>query len=118
FAALDLTGSVSALGFVVAARSVTNVVFLLFGGVMADRLPRQLVMVGASLLAAVSQGVVAAVVLTGTATVALLAVLGAVNGFAAAFAFPATSALVPQTVPEGLRRQANVINRLGVNAAL
>lgn len=118
FAVLDLTGSVSDLGLVVAARSVTNVVFLLFGGVVADRLPRQLVLVGASTLAALSQGVVAAVVLTGSASVPLLAVLGTVNGFAAAFAFPASSAIVAQTVPEGIRRQANAINRLGSNAAL
>ncbi|MFC7481707.1 MFS transporter [Luedemannella flava] len=101
FAVLDLTGSVSDLGLVVAARSLTNVVFLLFGGVVADRLPRQFVMVAASILAAVSQGLVAALVLTSSATVALLAGLGVVNGFASAFSFPASSALLAQTVPEG-----------------
>ena len=118
FAVLDLTGSVADLGLVVAARSVTNVVFLLVGGVVADRLPRQLIMVASSVLAAASQAVVAALVLTGSATVALLAVLGVVNGFAAAFGFPASSAVLPQTVPEDTRQQANALNRLGVNAAM
>src|SRR5262245_11346443 len=37
FAVLDLTGSVAALGLVVGVRATTNVVFLLFGGVVADR---------------------------------------------------------------------------------
>ncbi|GAA1747910.1 MFS transporter [Luedemannella helvata] len=118
FAVLDLTGSVSDLGLVVAARSLANVVFLLVGGVVADRLPRQLVMVASSVLAAASQAVVAALVLTGSATVTLLAALGVVNGFAAAFGFPASSALLPQTVPEESRQQANALNRLGINTSM
>ncbi len=118
FAVLDLTGSVSALGVVVGVRSLTNVVFLLVGGVIADRLPRHLVVVVSSLLAAGTQAVVAVLVLTGAATVPLLAVLSAANGLLAAFALPATAALVPQTVPEGIRQQANALNRLGFNAAM
>lgn len=118
FAVLDLTGSVSALGLVVGVRSLTNVVFLLVGGVIADRLPRHLVVVVSSLLAAGTQAVVAVLVLTGTATIPLLAALSAANGLLAAFALPATAALVPQTVPEGIRQQANALNRLGFNAAM
>jgi MFS family permease len=118
FAVLDLTGSVRDLGLVVGARSLTNVVFVLAGGVIADRLPRQLVLVVSSLLAAGSQAAVAALVLTGTATIPLLVALSAANGLVAAFAFPATAALVPQTVPEDIRQQANGINRLGFNAAM
>ena len=64
FAVLDLTGSARDLGLVVASRSATMVAFLLFGGVVADRLPRHLVMVSSSALAALSQGVVAMMVLT------------------------------------------------------
>jgi MFS family permease len=70
------------------------------------------------MLAGAAQFAAAAFVLTRTASVPLLAALAAVNGLAAAFAFPATAALVPQTVPAAIRRQANVINRLGVNAAV
>ncbi|WP_406077289.1 MFS transporter [Micromonospora sp. NBC_00858] len=118
FAVLDLTGSVRDLGLVVGARSLTNVLFLLVGGVIGDRLPRHLVMVAASLLAAGSQATVAATVLTGSATVPMLIVLSAVNGLASALALPAASALVPQTVPAQLRRQANAINRLFFNSAM
>src|SRR5215831_12357218 len=118
FAVLDLTGSARDLGLVVAARSATMAVFLLFGGVVADRLPRQLVLVGSSVLAGLSQATVATMVLTHTATVGRLMVFAAVNGLASAFAFPASAALIAQTVPAAIRRQANALNRLGINTAM
>jgi len=40
FAVLDLTGSTTDLGIVLAARQIPVLVLLLFGGVWADRLPR------------------------------------------------------------------------------
>jgi MFS family permease len=118
FAVLDLTGSVRDLGLVVGARSLFNVLFILFGGVVADRLPRHAVMVVSSVLAAASQAAVAAVVLTDSASVGLLMALSAVNGTVSAFAFPAASALLAQTVPDEIRKQANAINRLGINTAM
>ena len=75
FAVLDLTGSALDLGLVVGARSLTTIVFILFGGVVADRLPRSVVMVASSTLAAASQAAVAALVLTHTATIPLLLAL-------------------------------------------
>ncbi|MBF9073657.1 MFS transporter [Streptacidiphilus fuscans] len=118
FAVLRITGSVTELGLVVAARSLFNVVFLLFGGVVADRMPRRLVLVGSSALSAASQGSLAALVLTHHATIPLMLVLSACNGTFAAFALPASSALLPQTVPTEERRQANAINRMGANSAM
>jgi len=117
FAVLDLTGRASDVGIVVASRSLTNVLLLLFGGVLADRLPRQLVLTGSSLAAAGTQGLVAALVLSGQATVPLLAVLSAVNGAVAAVAFPASSALTPQTVPAPVLQAANALLRLSMNSA-
>ncbi|HVQ93425.1 MAG TPA: MFS transporter [Mycobacteriales bacterium] len=118
FAVLDLTGSLRDLGLVVGAKSAASVVFLLAGGVIADRLPRRLVLAAASALAAVTQGLAAAAVFTGTATIPLLTVLALANGTVAAFTLPASSALLPQTVPPEIRRQANAINRLGFNGAM
>ena len=59
FAVLDITGSATDLGLVVATRTIFNVVFLLFGGVLADRLPKHLLMVGSNLLAAAAYSVLA-----------------------------------------------------------
>ncbi|GAB2579551.1 MFS transporter [Paractinoplanes abujensis] len=117
FAVLDLTGSATDLGLVVGARTVVNVVFLLFGGVLADRMPKHLLMVGASAAAAVTQAAVAALVLTGTATVPILMALGAINGMVGALALPASSSILPLTVPAEIRQQANAFNRLSLNAA-
>ena len=117
FAVLDLTGRASDVGIVVASRSLTNVLLLLFGGVLADRLPRQLVLTGSSLAAAGTQALVAAMVLSGQATVPLLALLSAVNGAVAAIAFPASSALTPQTVPAPALQAANALLRLSMNSA-
>ncbi len=50
FAVLDLTGSATDLGIVLAAKTVPLVAFLLVGGVFADRLPRRLVMLVADVV--------------------------------------------------------------------
>ena len=99
FAVLDLTGSAVDLGIVVASRSIANVAVLLFGGVIADRLPKHVLLVGTSLAAAGTQAVVAALVLSGSATIPLLVILSILNGAVAAVSFPASAAIVPQTVP-------------------
>jgi len=116
FAVLDLTGSAADLGLVVAARSIANVAVLLFGGVIADRLRRDVVLVGTSLAAAGTQAVVATLVITGSATIPLLVVLSVLNGAVAAVSLPAAAALVPETVPDALLRPANALLRLGLNA--
>lgn len=114
FAVLDIGGSASDLGIVVASRSLCNVLFLLVGGVVADRYSRSRVLVSSAVVAAVSQAIVAWSVLDGSATVISLTLLGALNGAAAGIALPASSALVPQVVPATDLRQANALIQLGI----
>ncbi|OVZ79759.1 MFS transporter [Yersinia intermedia] len=114
FAVLDIGGSAADLGLVVAARSIFNVAFLLIGGVLADRYSRSKVLLSSSVIAALSQGIVAWLVLDGTATIMWLAVLGTINGAAAGIALPASSAMVPQTVPARNLREANAFIQLGI----
>lgn len=116
FAVLDIGGSATDLGLVVAARSIFNVAFLLIGGVLADRYSRSLVLLSSSTIAALSQAVVAWLVLDGSATVIGLAVLGTINGAAAGIALPASSAMVPQTVPKYHLRTANAFIQVGIYA--
>ncbi len=117
FAILDLTGSKADLGFVLAARTLPTVVFLLVGGIWADRLPRHHVMVASNALSGLSQATVAALLFSGHARVWQIAALAAVNGASSAFFFPAASGITPQTVPEPLLQQANAVLRLGRNSA-
>ncbi|WP_017585051.1 MFS transporter [Nocardiopsis ganjiahuensis] len=109
FAVLDVTGSLAQVGLVVGARSIANVALLLLGGVLADRLPRTLVIQSACVLAALSQALLALALLTGTATLTTMVALSALNGAAAAANLPALAALTPQTVPHTLLRPANAL---------
>lgn len=111
-----LHGSASDLGIVLAARLVPTVCFLLLGGVLGDRLPRHVVMVGSNAVSGASQGVAALLLLTGHASVTNLAALAAVNGLSSAFFMPASEGIVPQTVTPGLLQEANAILRLSLNA--
>ncbi len=109
FAVLDLTGSATAIGIVIAARSLPQVAFLLVGGVVSDRFSRSLVMQLSHLLSALTQGAVAALLLTGTAELWMVVVLEAINGTVSAFTFPAIQGVVPQVVPKTHLQQANAL---------
>jgi MFS family permease len=93
------------------------VLFLLVGGIWADRLPRHRVMVFSNVVSGISQGLIAALLLTHHAEIWHLLVLGAINGLSSAFFFPAATGIVPQTVPQRLLQPANAILRLGQNAS-
>jgi MFS family permease len=117
FAVLELTGSASALGLVLATAFASRVVFLLLGGVAADRLPRQSVMLAADLLRTVSQGLVAVLLVTGHAHLWQLVVLFALFGAGDAFFSPASTGLVPETVRAELLQQANALMSLSRSVA-
>jgi MFS family permease len=109
FAALQIAHTASALGLVLAASTTARVVFLPIGGVWADRLPRQVVMLSSDAIRAVTELVLAAVLLSGHGQLWTLIVLASVDGAAGAFFVPASGALVPQTVPPAQLQQANAL---------
>jgi predicted MFS family arabinose efflux permease len=117
FAVLRSGGSASDVGYVATAELIPLVGCLLLGGVIADRLPRHHVMVAAEALQALTQGISAALVLTGQARVWQLAVLAAAGGAGFGFYYPAAQGLLPRTVPAGQRAQANALIRTGRNTA-
>ncbi|MEU3937166.1 MFS transporter [Streptomyces sp. NPDC029044] len=118
FAVLDATGSVGSLGLVVGAHSLTSILFLLYGGVLADRLPRGPLLVGSSAVSAASQAVIAALVLTHSAAIPALMALAAVNGAASSCYQPAAQALLPQTVPAESRRAALALSRIASSSSM
>ena len=107
FAVLEITTSASAVGLVLGARWLGMVVFLLVGGVWGDRLPRRQVMVVADLALVATQCGSVVLLLTGQAEVWHLAVPTSLPGTAAAFFIPASTGLVPHTVPPERLQQAN-----------
>ncbi|MFP5023485.1 MFS transporter [Pseudonocardia phyllosphaerae] len=111
------SGNATDLGLVLLSRTVTQIVVVLFGGVIADRCDRARLMIGADVIAGASQLVAAILLLTGSASVSALSGIAAVNGAAAAVVLPASSGLLPQLVPPDLVRPANMLMRLGTSAA-
>jgi MFS family permease len=116
FAVLEVSDSPTALGAVLAANSIPLVLFMLFGGVIADRLSRVLILRVGSLVLAVTQGMAAALVITGTAELWMLIVLEALNGLTLALVFPAFAAIMPQLVPREMLQSANVLQSMSRGA--
>jgi MFS family permease len=117
FAVLHSGGTATDIGFVTAAGLVPTIVFLLFGGVLADRLPRQRVMAVANVLQGAAQGTFGFLVITGHAQVWEMMLLTAARGCAFGFYMPAAQGLLPQTVVAEDLASANAIRRLGLNGA-
>jgi len=115
FAVLDLTGSGTDLGLVLAAQSLPLAALALVGGVWADRLPRAALMVASDLIRAAVQAIAAVLLLTGTAHIWQLAVLAALHGSAEAFFRPAAGAIIPQIVPTPRLQQANALMGMSDN---
>lgn len=114
FAVLELTGSPTDLGIVLAARTVPLVAFLLAGGVWADRLSRRTVMVAADLARLGAHGAMAALLLAGGAEVWSLAALSAITGTATAFFNPAITGAMPAIVSAARLQQANALRGLAM----
>ena len=110
-------GSAARLGTVLAGRSIAQIVFLLFGGALADRFPRYRIMVGSDLLAFAAQATIAALFIVRTAPLGLLAGLSVLNGAANALFLPASRGLIPQIVSASQLRSANALFRLSENSA-
>ena len=106
FAILAMGGSVGSVGFVLAARAIPNAVFLLIGGVWADRLPRRVVMLASDLVRGLVMLAVFGVLVGGVGGLWLLVALMAVYGVGEAFFRPALSGVIPQTVSEGRLQEA------------
>jgi MFS family permease len=106
---LQVDNDARSLSYVLTSFTVANIVFVLFGGVVADRLPRALIIQSCYVIDILSMGALAALLFSGTASIPLMVALAAVNGASTAFVLPAMQGIIPQlTRPEHLQ-QANAM---------
>src|SRR5881396_965890 len=96
--------------------SPTDLGFVLAGGVWADRLPRQMVMLVSDVIRCAVQATMAVLLLSGRAELWELIVLVAIYGTAQAFFQPAATGLVPATISSERLQQANAL--LGLSRSL
>jgi MFS family permease len=116
FAVLGAGLSATAVGLVYAARTVPLVGFVLVGGVWADRLPRQRLMLASDLIRGVALAVLGLLVVSGSAQLWQFLVLTAAYGAAEAFFRPAATGLIPQVVSPRNLQQANALIGISTNA--
>jgi MFS family permease len=109
FAVLHVGGSAADLGLVLGAGMLVRVVLLLVGGVWADPLPRQLVMLTTDGIRGAVELVLALLLLTNHATLWQLALGYVLHSAAASFFGPASDGLMPQLVPKAELQQANAL---------
>ena len=108
-----LTGSPLALGAVGLTRAIPTVLFSLWGGVLADRRDRRLVMLAAQSGMTVVAIALFALTLAGGETLWALYLLNALGAAAGAFDNPARQALIPRLVPP-----ANLPGALALNLSM
>jgi MFS family permease len=113
YAVLDVTSSATDLGIVFAAQWLPLVVFSLLGGVLADRFRRLRAMIGADLARTVSQGLTAALVITGHADLAWFIGLQALHGAASALFNPAIVGVMPELAAGDALQQGNAVRGVG-----
>jgi predicted MFS family arabinose efflux permease len=117
-AIVKATHSATQLGVVLAAETIAQVSLMLPGGVWADRLPRQRIMLVTDLVRAVAVLVMGLELISGTVNIAHLAVLAACSGAASAFFLPSVTGLVPATVDAALLPKANALMAISSRGSL
>src|SRR3954465_9220871 len=113
----ELTHDPTKVGIVLAAYLAPLIAFLLIGGVWADRLPRERVMIAADVARACLHPLLAVLIFTGTGGIWHIFVIEACYGTAQAFFQPAYTGIVPRTVPPGEVQQAQALSSLTLNLA-
>ena len=117
FAVLQDRESLADLSYVMAARLVPLVVFLIAGGVLGDRFPRRRVMLYADTVRAFAQGGLAVSFFLGRPSLVLIMAFAALSGLGEAVFAPSFNALVPSLVAPDRLADANAVRGLAQSVA-
>lgn len=118
FGVLHLPGGDSeTLSYVLTAESVPMVAFLLFGGVIADRFPRQRVMMFGEFSSAFAFGCLALLLMSPDPPLWSLCVAAAFSGIGIAIMMPALTGIIPEVLGPGQLQSGNALLALGANTA-
>jgi MFS family permease len=111
-----ISGSAAAAGYVLMAASIPQLVLLLAGGVVGDRVPRRSVILVSDTLSGLSVGAIAVLAAAGHLTVPALFVLSAIFGTLSAFFLPAYTPLIPEIVPEERLQSVNSLQAVTLSS--
>lgn len=116
FAALSVGGA-QTLGWLMAARILPVVLFLLLGGVLADRLGSRRVMITADVVRCAGQAAFGALLLIGHPSLAALLVIATAVGIGEGAFTPSLPALIPQIAGRERLTEANALLSVLASAA-
>lgn len=105
-------GTPTDLGIVLLSREIPMIVFLLLGGVFADRVGRRTILIGTDLVKGSAQVATAVLLFAGAASVWNVALFQIAFGVANAFSRPVAIGLIKETVSDGHLQQANALTQL------
>jgi hypothetical protein len=117
FQILQLKGTPLQLGTGFTIFSIAQLLTILFGGAIVDRLPRRRVILATDLVSAVVVGAVALLGLTGRLEIVDLYIASALFGAAFSFYAPAMSAIMPELVPNDVLVPGNALRGLSRQTA-
>lgn len=116
YLAYDLTGKNSALGAVMIAFGVPQLLLGLWGGVLADRLPKRNLLIGCQLVIALNSAWLATMIELDRIEFWMLIVAGFVQGAGFAFVGPARQAFIGDLVDRSAVGNAVVLQQLSMNS--
>ena len=114
---LELTGSATWVGLMVASNLLPTLFLAVLAGAIADLVDRTKVMIAAQALSGLAAAAMAIVTATGHITPAVLLALGLLLGVGVAFNLPASQSLIPDLVPRGMVASAVALNSVAFNVA-
>ena len=114
---LELTGSATWVGLMVASNLLPTLFFAVLAGAVADLVDRTKVMVAAQSLSGLTAAAMAVVTALDRMTPGLLLGMGLVLGLGVAFNLPAWQSFVPDLVPRGMVASAVALNSVAFNVA-
>ena len=116
YLAFELTGKNSALGGVMLAFGIPTLFLTLWGGVIADRLPKRRTLVVTSLIIATNAGWLGIMIATDVVEYWMLLLASFIQGAAFAFNGPARQAFVSELVGQERVGNAIVLQQLSMNS--
>src|SRR4051794_19665064 len=106
----SLSNSPTSLGLIIAAATTPIVLFVVFGGVLTDRIERRRLMIASDIIRATAIGVAGVLAVANELNLWELAVLVFAAGIGTALFMPAFGSVVPEIVPQELLPQANALD--------
>jgi MFS family permease len=114
--AYELTGSYAALGLIGLAGALPMLFLAVFGGVIADRMPKKTVMQAGQAASFLNAAAMAFLTFTNLMTIEWLLVTAAAQGIVMALMMPARQAMLPEVVSLDRMMNAVSLNMAGMNS--